>query len=120
MYHWQDRSGAEVDIILEAADGRVAAIEIKTGQTVKPEWFRWLRQMRDTIADKFTTGIALSTPATTCCPSATGSSPPLSRPYGNSEMSRSRTRWLVRRAKAPVAVARWSVPDLVILTAAAG
>jgi predicted AAA+ superfamily ATPase len=59
MYHWQDRSGAEVDIVLEAADGRVAAIEIKTGQTAKPEWFRWLGQMRDTIADKFITGIAL-------------------------------------------------------------
>ena len=59
MYHWQDRSGAEIDIVLEAADGRVAAIEIKTGQTAKPEWFRWLGQMRDTIADKFITGIAL-------------------------------------------------------------
>jgi len=59
LYHWQDRSGAEVDIVLEAADGRVAAIEIKTGQTAKPEWFRWLGQMRDTIADKFMTGIAL-------------------------------------------------------------
>jgi hypothetical protein len=33
MFHWQDRSGAEVDIVLEAPDGRVAAIEVKTGQT---------------------------------------------------------------------------------------
>lgn len=59
MFHWQDRSGAEVDIVLEAADGRVAAIEVKTGQTAKPEWFRWLGQMRDAIGDKFMTGIAL-------------------------------------------------------------
>jgi uncharacterized protein len=59
LYHWQDRSGAEVDIVIEAADGRIAAIEIKTGQTAKPEWFRWLALMRDTIPDKFTTGIAL-------------------------------------------------------------
>jgi uncharacterized protein len=61
MFHWQDRSGAEVDIVLEAADGRVAAIEVKTGQTAKPEWFRWLGQMRDSIADKFMTGIVLYT-----------------------------------------------------------
>jgi uncharacterized protein len=59
MYHWQDRSGAEVDIVIEAGDGRVAAIEVKTHQTAKPEWFRWLAQMRDALADKFMVGIAL-------------------------------------------------------------
>jgi predicted AAA+ superfamily ATPase len=59
IYHWQDRSGAEVDLVIEAADGRVAALEIKTGQTAKPEWFRWLAQMRDALGDKFTAGIAL-------------------------------------------------------------
>jgi uncharacterized protein len=59
MYHWQDRSGAEVDIVLEAADGRVAAFYVKTHQTAKPEWFRWLGVMRDTVKDKFMTGIAL-------------------------------------------------------------
>ena len=59
MFHWQDRAGAKVDLVLEAADGRVVAIEVKSGQTVKPEWFRWLAQMRDAIGDKFVTGIAL-------------------------------------------------------------
>lgn len=59
LFHWQDRSGAEVDVVIEAADGRVTAIEIKTGQTAKPEWFRCLTQMRNTIGDKFTAGIAL-------------------------------------------------------------
>jgi uncharacterized protein len=61
MFHWQDRSGAEVDLILEAADGRIAAVEVKTGQTAKPEWFRWLGHMRDALGDKFMTGIALYT-----------------------------------------------------------
>jgi uncharacterized protein len=59
LFHWQDRSGAEVDLVIEAADGRVAALEVKTGQTAKPEWFRWLAQMRDTLTDKFAVGIAL-------------------------------------------------------------
>ncbi len=61
LYHWQDRAGAEVDIVLEAADGRVAGLEIKSGQTAKPEWFRWLGQMRDALGDKFKAGVALYT-----------------------------------------------------------
>lgn len=61
MFHWQDRAGAEVDIVLEATDGRVVGIEVKSGQTPKPEWFRWLAQMRDTIGDKFKVGVALYT-----------------------------------------------------------
>lgn len=59
MFHWQDRAGAEVDVILEAADGRVAGLEVKSHQTAKPEWFRWLTQMRDVLGEKFTAGIAL-------------------------------------------------------------
>lgn len=59
MFHWRDRSGAEVDIVLEAADGRVVGIEVKSHQTAKPEWFRWLTHMRDTLGAKFVAGIAL-------------------------------------------------------------
>jgi predicted AAA+ superfamily ATPase len=59
MYHWQDRAGAEVDLILEAADERVAGLEVKSGHTPRPEWFRWLTQMRDTLGDKFVAGVAL-------------------------------------------------------------
>jgi uncharacterized protein len=61
MFHWQDREGAEVDLVLEAADGRVIGIEVKSGQTAKPEWFRWLTQMRDSLGSKFVAGIALYT-----------------------------------------------------------
>jgi uncharacterized protein len=59
MYHWQDRAGAEVDLILEAADGRVAGLEVKSGHTPRPEWFRWLSQMRDALGDNFVAGVAL-------------------------------------------------------------
>ena len=59
MFHWQDRAGAEVDIVLEATDGRVVGIEVGVGPTPKPEWFRWLAQMRDAIGDKFKVGVAL-------------------------------------------------------------
>jgi uncharacterized protein len=59
MFHWQDRSGAEVDVVLESGDGRVVGLEIKSHQTAKPEWFRWLAQMRNALGEKFITGIVL-------------------------------------------------------------
>jgi predicted AAA+ superfamily ATPase len=59
LFHWQDRAGAEVDFVLESADGRVAAIEVEAGQTAKPQWFRWLAHMRDALGDSFTAGIVL-------------------------------------------------------------
>jgi uncharacterized protein len=59
MFHWRDRSGAEVDIVMEAADGRIVGVEVKCHQTAKPEWFRWLARMRDALGDKFMAGIAL-------------------------------------------------------------
>ena len=59
MFHWQDRAGAEVDLVLEAADGRVVGLEVKSGHTPRPEWFRWLGQMRNALGDKFMAGVAL-------------------------------------------------------------
>jgi len=59
MFHWQDRSGGEVDVVLEASDGRVVGLEVKTGQTPKREWFRWLEHMRDVLGERFVAGIAL-------------------------------------------------------------
>jgi len=59
MFHWRDRSGAEVDFVLESADGRVVALEAKAGQTPKREWFRWLEHMRDSLGDSFVAGVVL-------------------------------------------------------------
>lgn len=59
LFHWQDRSGAEVDFVLEASDGRVVALEVKTGQTPRAEWFRWLTKMRDALGHRFVVGAVL-------------------------------------------------------------
>jgi predicted AAA+ superfamily ATPase len=59
LFHWQDRAGAEIDFVLESADGRVAAVEVKTGQTPKREWFRWLGRMREAMDDRFVAGVVL-------------------------------------------------------------
>jgi len=59
LFHWQDRSGAEIDFVLESADGRVAALEVKAGQSPRREWFRWLGRMRDVVGDRFLAGVVL-------------------------------------------------------------
>lgn len=59
LYHWRDRAGAEVDLVLEASDGRVLGIEVKAGQTPGRDWFRWLSAMRDTLRERFVAGLVL-------------------------------------------------------------
>lgn len=61
LFHFRDRDGADVDLILEATDGRVIAIEVKAGQTPKRDWFRWLERARDRLGSSFLLGIALYT-----------------------------------------------------------
>ena len=60
-YHYRDRDGREVDLILEARDGRVVAIEVKAGATVRAEDTRHLRYLRDSIGERFHRGIMLTT-----------------------------------------------------------
>lgn len=60
-YHYRDRDGREVDLILEARDGRVVAIEVKAGATVRAEDTRHLRYLRDSIGERFHRGVILFT-----------------------------------------------------------
>lgn len=59
VFHWQDVKGGEVDFVLESSDGRVAAVEVKAGQTPKREWFRWLAHLRDALGERFVDGVVL-------------------------------------------------------------
>jgi predicted AAA+ superfamily ATPase len=61
MLHWRDRAGAEVDLVLEATDGRVVGIEVKAGQSPRADWFRWLGAMRDAVGESFVAGVTLYT-----------------------------------------------------------
>jgi uncharacterized protein len=45
--------------VLESPDERVVGLEVKSHQAAKPEWFRWLGQMRDALGEKFIGGFAL-------------------------------------------------------------
>lgn len=61
LHHLRDRGGLEVDIVLEAEDGRVVGIEVKAAVDVDDRDTRWLRRLRDAAGERFVHGIVL------CC-----------------------------------------------------
>lgn len=61
LHHLRDRDGAEVDIVAEASDGRVVAIEVKASRSVNSADAKWLAWLRDKISDDFVCGIVLYT-----------------------------------------------------------
>lgn len=59
--HYRDSRGREVDLLIERPDGRVIAVEIKAGATVRPSDAKWLTWLRDLIEDRFEIGLVLYT-----------------------------------------------------------
>lgn len=65
LFHYRDRYGAEVDIVLETDDGRVAGIEVKAASTVSAHDAKWLAQLRDRLGKRFVAGVVLHTGSAT-------------------------------------------------------
>jgi predicted AAA+ superfamily ATPase len=62
LQHMRTATGAEVDFVLEGADGRLAGVEVKASATVRSEDFKHLKRMRDRIGEKrFVRGVVLYT-----------------------------------------------------------
>lgn len=61
LFHYRDRDGAEVDLILETADGLIAAIEIKSAATRRGTDTRWIAKVRDKVGTRFAGGVILHT-----------------------------------------------------------
>ena len=59
LHHWRDRSGSEVDLVLEATDGRVVGIEVKAAVDVTDRDFTGLRALRRRVGTDFIAGIVL-------------------------------------------------------------
>ncbi|MDA8140294.1 MAG: ATP-binding protein [Desulfobacteraceae bacterium] len=58
FYHFRDKDGVEVDIVLEQA-GKVAGIEIKAASTVTKSDFRGLAKLQEIMGDRFVAGVVM-------------------------------------------------------------
>lgn len=59
LFHYRDKTGREVDIVLESASGEVAGVEVKAGATVGGSDLAGLRRLREKLGDRFTCGVVL-------------------------------------------------------------
>jgi predicted AAA+ superfamily ATPase len=59
LRHFRDRDGREIDVILQARDGRTVAIEVKAARDVDEHDIRWLAWLRERLGDRFARGIVL-------------------------------------------------------------
>ena len=58
FYHFRDKDGFEVDIVLEQA-GRIAGVEVKAAATVTGKDFRGLRKLRESTGERFAAGVLI-------------------------------------------------------------
>jgi uncharacterized protein len=65
LFHFRDRDGAEVDLVLETKRGMVIGIEVKASSTVSAKDFRGLRLLEEKLGDQFVAGYVLYTGANT-------------------------------------------------------
>lgn len=61
MHHYRDNRNTEVDIVLEAPDGRVVAIEVKAAATLQRKDLAGLSLLRDHLGDRFVGGYVACT-----------------------------------------------------------
>jgi predicted AAA+ superfamily ATPase len=59
IHHYRSHGGREVDLVLEASDGRVVALEVKVASTVDDRDLAGLVHLRDTLGDRFVAGAVL-------------------------------------------------------------
>lgn len=60
LLHMRTAKGAEVDFVIEGADGRSAAVEVKSSATVRRSDFKHLAGMRDRLGEeRFVRGVVL-------------------------------------------------------------
>ncbi len=59
LFHFRDKDGAEVDIVLEQGASDVAGVEVKAAATVTRADFRGLRKLREAAGGRFVAGVVL-------------------------------------------------------------
>jgi predicted AAA+ superfamily ATPase len=58
LYHYQ-RDREDVDLILERADGQIAAIEVKARATIASQDYKWLIRLRERRGSQFVAGVVI-------------------------------------------------------------
>jgi uncharacterized protein len=61
LYHYRTKDRVEVDAVLETPDGRVVAIEVKAGATVRSEDLAGLRHLAQRLGPRLVAGYVLYT-----------------------------------------------------------
>jgi len=59
FFHFRNKDGVEVDIVLEADGRQIAGIEVKASATVTSADFRGLRKLKEAAGEQFITGMVL-------------------------------------------------------------
>lgn len=59
FYHFRNKDGVEVDIVLEGSGQRVAGVEVKASATVTAGDFRGLRKLKESAGQRFAAGVVL-------------------------------------------------------------
>ncbi len=59
LYHFRDKDGAEVDIVLEGNGLRLSGIEVKASATVTSSDFNGLRKLKQAAGNRFASGVVL-------------------------------------------------------------
>ena len=59
FYHFRDRDGLEMDIVMEQGAGTVAGVEVKAAATVSAADFRGLRKLKEAAGKRFAGGVVL-------------------------------------------------------------
>lgn len=61
LLHYRSHVGAEVDLVLEARDGRCVGIEVKASSTARGDDFKGLESLATALGPKFVRGVVLYT-----------------------------------------------------------
>ncbi|HET8775499.1 MAG TPA: DUF4143 domain-containing protein [Thermoanaerobaculia bacterium] len=59
FFHFRDKDGGEVDVVIERGARAVAGIEVKASATVTASDFRGLRKLQDASGKRFAAGVVL-------------------------------------------------------------
>lgn len=60
LFRWRDRSGKEVDVVIELTDGSAIALEVKSARSLTARHFTGLDFLRERLGERLRAGIVLA------------------------------------------------------------